>query len=188
MTSELAPGLLIAAPGLRCPFFHHTVVLLVEHDDSGSLGFVINRPSDTCLPELAEHLDVEVDGATSTEPIWVGGPVAQETGWVLFDPQTGETAVDRLQLDERVALSSSKELLEQLASEEGPGTFLVLIGYAGWGPGQLDEEFRQGSWISADLEADLLFDVPPEQRWLKALHRQGIDPSRVSVGMSVAEA
>ena len=188
MNTKLAPGLLVAAPGMTCPFFHHTVILLVEHSEDGALGFVVNRPTDTPVTSLMDGLEID-DLADEIEgEIWVGGPVAPDTGWVLFDPSSGDTSeVEAVELGERVAVSASRTFLEQLADGEGPEVFAVLLGYAGWGPGQLDDEIREGSWILIDLDPALVFDVAAEDRWVGALASLGIDPARV-VGLGVAEA
>ena len=183
--TELAPGLLVAAPGMNCPFFDHTVVLLVEHGEDGALGFVVNRPTKQPVTSLLEGLEIaeELPGE-----VWVGGPVAPDTGWVLFDPSSGDTSdVEAVQLSDRIAVSASRTFLERLADGEGPETYAVLLGYAGWGPGQLDEEIREGSWIWIDLDAAFVFDVDCDDRWREALMSLGIDPARV-VGFGVAEA
>lgn len=188
MTTKLAPGLLVAAPSLRCPFFHHTVVLLVEHDEDGALGFVINRPTETPVTSLLEGLEVEDLAAELAGEVWVGGPVAPETGWVLFDPSSGDTRdVEAVHLGERIAVSASPAFLERLASGRGPQRYAVLLGYAGWGPGQLDDEIRDGSWICIDPDPSLVFDAAHETRWAAALATLGIDPALV-VGTRVAEA
>lgn len=188
MTTKLAPGLLVAAPSLRCPFFHHTVVLLVEHGEDGALGFVINRPTETPVTSLLEGLEMEDVAAALDREVWVGGPVAPETGWVLFDPTSGDTrGVEALRLSERIAVSASRAFLERLARGEGPDRYAVLLGYAGWGPGQLDDEIREGSWICIDADPALLFDLAHEDRWAAALATLGIDPARVA-GATVAEA
>ena len=188
MTSTLAPGLLVATPGMGCPFFERTVVLLVEHGEDGALGFVINRPTDTPVTSLIEGLESEDFADEIPGRIWVGGPVAPDTGWVLFDPTSGDTdGMEAVQLDDRVAVSASRTVLEALTEGQGPSVYAVLLGYAGWGPGQLDDEIREGSWIWTDLSADVVFDVPFPHRWTAALSTLGIEPGRV-VGAGVAEA
>ena len=168
--TRLAPGFLVASPGLRCPFFHHTLVLLVEHDDGGSLGFVLNRPSGTPLSELIRHLDAD-------SPEDLGG-----------DPDSGDTrAIEQVKLGDRIAVTASRALLESLARGAGPERYAVLLGYAGWGPGQLDDEIREGSWMWAELDPALVFERPPEERWQAALEAMGIDPAHVS-GQRVADA
>lgn len=188
MDSVLAPGILVAAPGMSCPFFRESVVLLVEHGDAGALGFVINRPTDTPVTSLLEGLEHEDLQDAFPGDIWVGGPVAPDTGWVLFDPSSGDTSdVEAVELCPRVAVSASRLFLERIAGGKGPSEYAVLLGYAGWGPGQLDDEIREGSWIFIDLEPALVFDVPSDDRWIEALGTLGIDPRRF-VGLGVAEA
>ena len=187
---NLAPGILVAAPGMNCPFFDHTVVLLVEHSEDGALGFVVNRPTETPVTSLLEGLEIEDLAQALPGEVWVGGPVAPDTGWVLFDPSSGDTEeVEAVHLNERLAVSASRTFLEQLAEGRGPSRYAVLLGYAGWGPDQLDDEIREGSWIPVDLDAALVFDLDPAQRWLAALGTLGIDPARVvGLGGGVAEA
>lgn len=188
MTTKLAPGLLVAAPSLRCPFFHHTVVLLVEHDDDGALGFVVNRPSETPVVSLLAGLEVDDLADELGGEVWLGGPCAPETGWVLFDPSSGDSrGVEAVELAPRLAVSASRAFLERLARGRGPECYAVLLGYAGWGPGQLDDEIREGSWIWTDADASLVFDLAHPERWVGALATLGIDPARV-VGTRVAEA
>jgi putative transcriptional regulator len=188
VSTKLAPGLLVATPSMRCPFFHHAVVLLVEHDEDGALGFVVNRPTEQPVTSLLSGLEIEDLAAELTGEVWVGGPVAPDTGWVLFDPSSGDTGgAQAVLLCDRIGVSASRALLERLARGEGPGRYAVLLGYAGWGPGQLDDEIRAGSWIVVDADAALVFDRAPDERWRAALATLGIDPARVA-GTRVAEA
>jgi len=188
--NDLAPGLLIASPGMNCPFFSYTVVLLVEHSEDGALGFVINRPTDTPVTSLLEGLEVEDLGEHLPGEVWVGGPVAPDTGWVLFDPTSGNTEeVEAVELCPRLAVSASHTFLEHIAAGRGPSQYALLLGYAGWGPGQLDDEIRSGSWIPIDLDAALVFDAAPEDCWREGLATLGIDPARVvGIAGGVAEA
>jgi putative transcriptional regulator len=177
----------VAAPSLSCPFFNHTVVLLVDHREDGSLGFVINKPADIELGALLEQVGFE-GKAPHREPVMLGGPVSPETGWVVFDPKGqdgGEEGV--LALDDRLVVSANMDVLERIANGEGPESYMMMLGYAGWGPGQLDDEIREGSWIAVDLDAKLVFDTPLEDRWKAALAQLGIDPARMP-GTFVADA
>jgi putative transcriptional regulator len=186
--TKLAPGLLVAAPSLRCPFFHHTVVVLVEHDEDGAIGFVVNRPTETPVTALLEGLEIEDLAAEIGGEVWVGGPVAPDTGWVLFDPTSGRSeGVEAIRLSEQLAVSASRAFLERIARGAGPDRYAILLGYAGWGPGQLDDEITEGSWIMTDIDPAVIFDHEHGERWAQALATLGIDPSRVA-GASVAEA
>lgn len=174
---------------MPCPFFNHTVVLLVEHGEGGSLGFVVNRPTNTPVTSLLEGLEEAEFGDRLPGEVWVGGPVAPDTGWVLFDPTSGDASdVEAVELSDRIAVSASRNFLEQLADGKGPDRYALLLGYAGWGPGQLDEEIKDGSWIFVELDAALIFDVDSDDRWRAALQTLGIDPSRYFGLGGVAEA
>lgn len=186
VSTKLAPGLLVASPSLLCPFFGRTVVVLVQHDDRGALGFVINKPTEMPIAQLFEGLELEAsdEEASADEPgsrVWLGGPVSTEMGSVLFDPTSGDASdVESVTLSPGLALSASKALLARIAKGEGPRRFVVLLGYAGWSPDQLDDEIREGSWLWDDLDAELVFGGDPETRWKRAMERIGVDPARVA--------
>jgi putative transcriptional regulator len=179
VSTSIAPCLLVASPGLHCPFFHHTVVLLVEHDADGSLGFVVNRPGDVPLAALFETMGLPQDRSAPGAEVWIGGPVSPETGWVLYDRDSGELPHDHLRVGRRVGLTASRAVLEALAEGEGPTRYAVILGYAGWGPGQLDAELEEGSWIVTDAAEHLVFDVDVDHRWEAALATLGIEAGRV---------
>ncbi|MEM1414349.1 MAG: YqgE/AlgH family protein [Myxococcota bacterium] len=188
MADSFAPGFLVAAPALSCSFFGRTVVLLVDHSAEGSFGFVVNKPSPVRFEQVVEELSLNVAEGAPTVPVLQGGPVSPETGWVVFDP-VGAPAVpdDVLSVTEHVALSASLKMLEHITANQAPRRSLLALGYAGWSPGQLESEMKEGSWIPVDLDADVVFDLPTEQRWEAALRSLGIDPARV-ISRKVAQA
>lgn len=178
--SQNGPTFLIASPSLDCPVFGHSVVLLVDHDEEGSFGFVISKPSALSLPEILTEL--KLDPGTRCEGIDVvrGGPVSEETGWVIFDPRGLEGLPgDTMYLREDLAVTASFEMLEKIARDQGPENGLLSLGYAGWGPDQLEEELREGSWLPVDVDLATLFEVPFAKRWDHALALLGIEPWRV---------
>ncbi len=180
MGSDLAPGFLVAAPSLRDPSFVRTVVLVVEHGESGSLGFVVNRPSPVGFTEVADALGLTVADRTRV-PVFVGGPVAPQSGWLLFDPR--DVAADHLEdaviLGETLAVSASRRLLQAIAANGKSQGQILALGYAGWGSGQLDEEFRRGVWLPAEIDPRILFETAPEDRWTRVLRSSGIEPGRI---------
>lgn len=184
VSSELAPGLIAAAPSLQCPFFNHTLVLLVDHGEQGTFGFCINKASDVRFRQVLSEVGLEIDAVSPPEaPVLVGGPVSPETGWIVFDPREGGWPEEEtIRLGERVAVSASMKILESLAAGEGPRHRLMTLGYAGWGPGQLEAEMKDGAWIPVEMDPALVFDAPMEERWSKALRTLGIDPAWVSSG------
>jgi putative transcriptional regulator len=188
MATELAPGFLVASPTLTDPNFARSVVLLVDHHKDGSVGFVINRPAGIGFRGVVEELGLKKETFLAPDvPVLLGGPVARQTGWVVFDPTSGALANrDGLNVGERVRVSASKDLLEILASSAQKEVHrqLLVLGYAGWGSGQLDQEIAQGAWIPVDLSDDLVFDTPYENRWKKALDTLGINPSLI-VGAAI---
>ncbi|MBX3246155.1 MAG: YqgE/AlgH family protein [Myxococcales bacterium] len=178
---ELAPGFLVAAPSLRCPFFNHTLVLLVDHGDEGSFGFVVNKEAPLDFRGVAEELGLELeDPRVADVPVLRGGPVAPETGWIVFDPEGApEVPGDVLHVTARLALTASVDMLRAMAAGQAPRRALLTLGYAGWSPGQLEGEMREGSWIPVDLDPALLFERPIAERWELALQSLGIEPGRV---------
>ncbi len=189
MTENLAPGFLVASPSLSCPFFHHTLVLMVEHGAEGSFGFVLNKTAGIALDAIVEEMKVQPDTDRGVDlPVMLGGPVAPNTGWVLFDP-SGEPmpSEDTVALGERMAVTASARVLKRFLGGAGPERAMLLLGYAGWSPGQLEAEMKEGAWIPVDVDPTLVFETPLDERWEMAFRVLGIDPARV-VGQSVASA
>jgi len=189
VSSTIAPGFLVATPSLGCPFFNHTLVLMIEHAEEGSFGFVVNKPSELPLREVLEQVGVgwppgdAPEDASLAAPVLRGGPVSPETGWIVFEPNEATSAIEeQVEVHEGVGLTASTDMLHAIAEGRGPKRFLMFLGYSGWGPGQLEDEMRQGAWIPVDLDPALLFEVGFENRWETALREMGIDPGRVSQG------
>lgn len=180
----IAPGFLIAAPSLRDPNFARTVILLVEHGAEGTIGFIINRPSEITFEEVTQAAKLEDAKAM---PILTGGPVSG-TGWVVYDPRTAEQdlAGESVRVHDEIFITSSKRILA--ADDEDMSRRYLFVGYAGWGPGQLDEELARGSWLCVSLTPEILFDCPIEERWARALQSAGIEPGRVMQSASSGKA
>ena len=179
--SSLAPGLLVATPMLRDPNFVGTVVLLVEHSEEGALGFVVNRLCETQLRSVFERLEMPVDEMHTQVPVMLGGPVASQTGWVVFESQSAvDQRDDVLQVTDRLAVSASKEVLLEAARGSFDGRAMLVQGYAGWGAGQIEAEVAAGVWLPVDLEEDILFDTPLDKRWAATLRRLGVHPASIS--------
>jgi putative transcriptional regulator len=183
MASTLAPGFLVAAPSLLDPNFRRSVVLLVDHREEGSLGFVLNRPAEASLRAMVGPLGLEVpEDDVADAPVLVGGPVAPNTGWLVFEPGGPKvSASDIVRISDKLAVSASRDLLETLVRYKGPERMALMLGYSGWGPGQLDAEITQGSWIPIDFDDSIVFDTPVGDRWSAALRLLGIDPARLSL-------
>lgn len=178
MASELAPGFLVASPTLLDPNFKKTVVLLIDHRSEGSLGFVVNRPARLSFKGVVEDLGMtDPNRAPPEVPVLVGGPVAPHTGWIVFDPTISPLPADgAIDVTDHLRVSASREMLRLLARAHHGRRHQLVLGYSGWGAGQLDQEIKQGAWIPVDLAESVVFDTPFEQRWDSALATLGINP------------
>jgi putative transcriptional regulator len=198
--TQLAPGLLLAMPHLLDPNFRRAVVLMVEHDEQGSFGIIVNQPSPLTARELFASLDLEWNGDDDAV-VWRGGPVMPTYGWVLHDPVHGmpiSARADGMTPDMTVlesggsvpvgrdlVLSSGSLAILRSIAEVPPPHVRVILGYAGWGAGQLAEEMARGSWLHVDLSMDLVFRTPPDEMWDKALRSLGIDPENIVHGAGI---
>jgi putative transcriptional regulator len=158
------------------------LVLLIDHGRDGSFGFVVNRRTELQMEDVFNEVGLTTNAARPARtPVLLGGPVSPESGWILYDtqgipqPSRGQT----IRVGQRIACSASIELLERIARGDGPDTCAMVLGYSGWGAGQLESEMKQGSWIPVDLDYSLVFETPIEERWEAALATLGIDPARV---------
>ncbi|MBI5041967.1 MAG: YqgE/AlgH family protein [Gammaproteobacteria bacterium] len=169
---------LIAMPGLADPNFFHTVTYICEHDADGAMGIVINRPLDLHLADILTHMDIQATPATAGLPIFQGGPVQPERGFVLHTPQGSWEAT--LQVSTDIGLTASQDVLAAIAAGQGPQRFLIALGYAGWGAGQLERELSDNAWLSGPATAEVLFDMPVEKRWAAAAALLGVDLNLMS--------
>jgi putative transcriptional regulator len=188
--TNLVPGLLLAMPQLMDPNFTRSVILMIEHGDTGSFGLVINQPSPIKATELLGSLDMPWCG-DDDEVVWAGGPVSPTTGWVLHEPLDGMECTRGLgssgtiEISPELCLSTSPEKLRQLAASPPP-RMRLLLGYSGWAAGQLATEMARGSWLHADVDLDLIFDTPPDEMWSAAMASLGIaSPESVVQGRGV---
>jgi putative transcriptional regulator len=184
-SANLAPGLLLAMPQLADPNFARSVVLMIEHGEQGSFGLVINHPSPIKATELLDSLEMSWRGEDSAV-VWAGGPVSPSTGWVLHEPigaaQPG--AGGTIEITSTIALSTSPDRLRAIASSP-PRNVRLLLGYSGWGPGQLAAEMSRGAWLHTAADHRLVFDTPADQIWDAALRTLGINPRDLFSGRGV---
>jgi putative transcriptional regulator len=177
-SSNLAPGLLLAMPQLADPNFARSVVLMIEHGDDGSFGLVINQPGPIKATELLSGMSLAW-GGDPAEPVWTGGPVRPTVGWVLHAPDAEVPPDARLGeaptilVAPGIALTSSSDRLRTLAATP-PARFRLLLGFAGWAPGQLAGEMARGAWLHAEADPAVVFDTPPETMWDRAVASLGI--------------
>ncbi|WP_199611409.1 YqgE/AlgH family protein [Flocculibacter collagenilyticus] len=171
---------LIAMPSLNDPFFHRTVTYICEHNKDGAMGLIINQPTNLTVSELLEQIKIEINDKTQAgkAPVFSGGPVQTDRGFVLHSPQ--ECWNSSLQLSGDIMITTSKDILASLASEQGPNKFLVTLGYAGWGAGQLEKEIAENSWLTLPADSEILFDTPTKDKYEKAAEKLGINIWQVS--------
>ncbi len=175
----LSHQFLIAMPTLADPNFFQTVTYITEHNANGALGLVINRPLNLTLNQLLEHLNLSSDRPEVAEiPVYHGGPVQPEQGFVLHSPVGHWGATLRVNND--IGITTSRDILQAVARGEGPDHLLVALGYAGWGPGQLEQEMADNAWLSSPFDFDIVFATPSDQRWLAAAALLGIDLNLLS--------
>ena len=173
-----APILLLSMPQMMDPNFAKTVVLLTDYTDEGAFGLVVNRQ----MEEPAWTL-VKTDPPVRVDPdlkLWVGGPVDQQSTWVLMSEAQGPDEEQR-EICPGVLLSVSKELTLQVLQSPPSQRARVLVGYAGWQRGQLDREIAASAWLTMDVDAALIFNTPPDQMWEAAIRRLGADPSALQI-------
>jgi putative transcriptional regulator len=183
--SALAPGLLVAMPQLMDPNFQRAVILVIHHDETGSFGVVLNRSTDITAPVLCSTLEIEWRGDPGWEINW-GGPVQPQTGWVLFgsDELCERSGGDVSQIQPGLCFAGSLDVLRGIASDP-PGRIRVLLGYAGWGPGQLESELAESAWITAPVSEETVFDVASSEMWEHVVRGLGIDPATLVAARGV---
>jgi putative transcriptional regulator len=184
MATTLAPALLLSMPQLLDPNFNRTVVLLCKHNEDGAFGLVMNRPLVT-----SGRVVINLEPPVSTErelQVWVGGPVEPQRSWILvgsdepLDEQVGAIAIA-----DGLFLSTSPDLLRRMLEPNPPPRTRMIVGYSGWGPGQLEEELQASAWLMSDVDRDLIFATPPEQMWEAAIRRLGADPAALQMSRGV---
>ena len=181
MSDPFRTALLLSMPQLQDPNFARTVVLLCEFTPEGAFGLVINRPTEMAASTMV-RLEPPIVGG-NTMPLWVGGPVEPERGWILLgdEPTGNEFKLIR----DGLYLSTSVGLLRDVLEATPAPRARVLAGYAGWGPGQLDEELAQSAWLLGDVDLDIVFDTPADVMWETAIRRMGADPSALTTSHGV---
>jgi putative transcriptional regulator len=191
MSADFAPinltnHFLIAMPGLSDALFGRSVVFMCEHSERGALGLVINKPSDILLPRLFEKVDLPLQrDDLAAVPVFQGGPVQTERGFVLHEAidtgTEGESVyASTMTIPGGLEMTTSKDVLEAMASGGGPRKVFVSLGYSSWGKGQLESEITENSWLTVPADPALIFDTPVEERYEKAMALLGLQPWMLS--------
>ena len=175
--SVLAPGLLVASPPPGDPNFDRSVVLLAAHGPEGAFGWIINGRELMTLPELLVRSQITESPPNISGSVRVGGPVSPEQVWLVY--RTSERFVDhegQFEVGPNITATASRKVLETIASGTVPNSLVALVGYAGWAPGQLENEIRNGSWLPIDVSPELVFETPSDHAWTAAYARVGATP------------
>lgn len=188
--SSIAPGFLVAAPKLEDGPFEKAVILMVHHDADGAMGFIVNKPIEMDFGSLLESVEqpvsIGLDESAYDQTVFFGGPVRVEQLWLLYHHAHGSAPVGDPQLQELQeaaemafhpdwVLAGAGSIIESFAAGHRQEPYHPVLGYAGWGPGQLEEELEDGSWLAIDFEQDLLLETPPGRCWEAALETVGLD-------------
>lgn len=184
MINSLAPSFLLSMPQLQDPNFDRTVILLCRHDDDGAFGLVLNRPAMTAGP-VSVNLDPPLETRDAVQ-VWVGGPVEPQRSWMLVagrlpeDDHAGGVAIT-----DGLYLSSSPTLLRQSLAGNPPPNVRIVVGYSGWGPGQLEEELQASAWLMSEADPELVFNTDPDKMWEVAIRRLGAEPGALQMSHGV---
>ena len=180
---NLTNQFLIAMPGMGDNTFSGAVVYLCEHTEKGALGLVINKPIDIKLKNLFEKVELPLEiESLADQPVYFGGPVQTERGFVLHDRSPGAAPYSStLSIPGGLEMTTSKDVLEALSNGGGPKRLLVTLGYSGWAAGQLEDELGRNGWLTVDASPEIIFDTPVEQRYTRAVSLLGFDPAMLSL-------
>ena len=174
VSGYLQQQMLIAMPAMADPNFSRSVTLMCQHNEEGAIGITINRQSDFTLGELLFQLNIPCDSQEISSMIVLeGGPVSPERGFVLHTPFEGFDS--SIKINDDIMVTTSRDVLAAIAVGKGPQQFLVALGYAGWGDGQLESEMRQNAWLSVPADKGILFESSVQNRWEKAVGILGIN-------------
>ena len=179
---NLTNQFLIAMPGMGDDTFAGAVIYLCEHTEKGALGLVINKPIDIKLKNLFEKVELPLEiESLADQPVYFGGPVQTERGFVLHDRSPGAAPYSStLSIPGGLEMTTSKDVLEALSNGGGPKRLLVTLGYSGWAAGQLEDELGRNGWLTVDASPEIIFDTPVEQRYGRAVSLLGFDPAMLS--------
>lgn len=179
ISTSLAHHLLVALPSLAEAPFARSVALICQHDENGTMGVLVNQPTDYTIGEVLAQMDITTDDeALRVRVVLNGGPVHPERGFVIHDDARAWES--SLPVGDGLFLTTSRDILEAMARGDGPANALVTLGCAGWGEGQLEGELADNSWLTVPADADLLFRTPLDERWQGAASRIGVDLFRMT--------
>ena len=186
MSTTLRNHFLIAMPGMEDARFSHSITYLCEHNEQGAMGIVINQPLEISFDDIFEHLDIADFTHHHADRVLAGGPVQTDRGFVLHRRESNKRWQSTLNVAADISLTTSRDILDAIAHDDGPRHSLIALGYAGWGPGQLERELAANAWLTVPADASVLFDVPMEKRAQVAAARLGINLDLLSSASGTA--
>jgi putative transcriptional regulator len=175
----LSNHFLVAMPGLLDPNFSHAVIYICEHTKDGAMGLVVNNPLEIPFSQVFEQFEIQYSPKVGEQPLLSGGPVQTDRGFVLHRPAK-RAWESTLPISCDISLTASKDIIPDIAQEQGPNDLIIALGYSGWGPGQLEEELANNAWLTVPGDASIVFNVPFDQRAHAAAAIIGIDLNRLS--------
>jgi len=176
--SSLRDHFLIAMPGLTDPLFSRSVTYICDHSEQGAMGIVLNQPLDMKLGDVFEQLAIDYQSVLGDYPVLAGGPVNMQRGFVLHrDQGTWEST---LRITSEISLTASRDIVSAIAQKQGPKHAQFALGYAGWSPGQLEEELSANAWLLVPADTRIIFDTPIEERWAATAKQLGVDLNLIS--------
>lgn len=180
---NLTNHFLVAMPSMKDPYFQHSVIYICEHNEEGAMGLIINSPIDITVGGMLKQVDIESAYPQSQtkslkEPVFNGGPVSEDRGFILHRPKDHYESSVRMTDD--IAVTTSKDILTVLGTDAEPQGYIVALGYSGWEAGQLENELSDNSWLTIEADSDLIFNTPTRDKWNKAIQKLGIDPVQLS--------
>jgi len=183
--TNLTNHFLIAMPGLADPNFYHTVTYICAHNEEGAMGIIVNRPLDLVLSEVLEQMNMEApDKKTGQIPIYHGGPVQTDRGFVLHQPlQKWDSSIE---ICNQIGIATSRDILRAIANGVGPDNTFIALGYAGWAAGQLEREIKENAWLNGPADSSIIFNTPTEKRWESAAALLGVDLEKLSIDIGHA--
>lgn len=179
-SQSLQNTFLVAMPSMPDPRFKHAVTYICEHNESGAMGLVINQPTNLTVGELLDQIDIENNkmATNSSVAVMSGGPVHTDRGFVLHSAKPGYSS--SAHVGSEIMITTSKDVLHELTTHEAPEKFLLTLGYAGWDPGQLEQELKDNTWLTVPVDPEIMFNTPAQLRWQKAIESLGVDINKLT--------
>ena len=178
-STSLTNHFLIAMPNLSDPNFYHAVTYICSHNDEGAMGIIINRPLDLFLGEILEQMNMSShDSETEKTPIFQGGPVQTDRGFVLHPPnQKWDSSIT---VCDEIGVTTSCDILQAIAKGQGPKKSFIALGYSGWAAGQLEQEIKENVWLNGPADTQIIFNTPVAQRWVSAAALLGVEIDKLT--------